>query len=165
MKKPSDLKGKKFGRLTVVSKYPVKSSGGAIRWRCVCDCGAKSVVISSNLTSGSVKSCGCLQKDTAKGPKPKHGMAYSSEYNTWKNIRQLCGNKNNTNFKYYGALGIIVCERWQVSFENFLEDMGPKPSEKSKLLRFDNSLGFDSLNCFWGQGTENTITDKEVELI
>lgn len=164
MKKPNNLKGKKFGRLTAVSIYPVKSAGGAIRWRCVCDCGAKSVVISSNLTSGATKSCGCLQKDKAIGPKPKHGMAYSSEYSIWKNIKQLCNNKNNVNYQYYGQVGITVCDRWNNSFENFLSDMGPKPSKTSKFLRFDNSLGFDPLNCFWGPGQEKEILEKELEL-
>lgn len=160
MKKPSDLKGKKFGRLTAVSIYPVKSPAGAIRWRCICDCGAKSVVISSNLVSGATKSCGCLRRDKAKGPKPKHGMAHSSEYTSWKNMRQLCNNKNNVNYRYYGGAGIRVCERWQVSFENFINDMGSRPTEKSKLLRFDNSKGFDPLNCFWGPRTEEAIIDK-----
>lgn len=54
-----DLRGKKFNRLTVVSRC---ESG----WECVCDCGSVVFNIPSDkLKSGNTKSCGCLQKEKA----------------------------------------------------------------------------------------------------
>ena len=45
-----------------------------------------------------------------------------------------CSSPSNPNFKYYGAEGVSVCDRWVISkggsFENFLNDMGPKPEGK-----------------------------------
>ena len=35
-------------------------------WRCRCDCGRETVVRQSNLQSGHVKSCGCLQREISK---------------------------------------------------------------------------------------------------
>lgn len=51
--KKLDLTGKRFGSLTV--KHEVESG----KWLCMCDCGRETIVITSNLTSGHTKSCGC----------------------------------------------------------------------------------------------------------
>lgn len=58
-----DLTGQKFGMLFVESRAPthIKPSGQrATMWNCVCDCGEKTVVSTSELRSGGTKSCGCL---------------------------------------------------------------------------------------------------------
>lgn len=54
-----DLTGKRFGRLTAL--YWI----GDGRWRCKCDCGNETDVITYNLQNGTTKSCGCLQKERA----------------------------------------------------------------------------------------------------
>jgi hypothetical protein len=60
--KPSEIKGKRFGRLLAMAC--VGSDGkGRLVWECVCDCGAVKKVSSSNLTTGVVRSCGCLHSD------------------------------------------------------------------------------------------------------
>lgn len=51
----ADLLGKRFGKLTVVSREP-KSK----KWKCQCDCGGIVYVTGSNLRFGHVQSCGCL---------------------------------------------------------------------------------------------------------
>ena len=53
--------GKRFGRLTVTS-YAGKRDG-MHRWKCVCDCGNKTIVGQTLLQSGKTKSCGCLQSE------------------------------------------------------------------------------------------------------
>ena len=58
-----DLTGKKFGKLTVVSRNSDKISQCGQRrttWNCVCDCGNKTIVSSNNLRRGHTNSCGCL---------------------------------------------------------------------------------------------------------
>ena len=58
-----DLTGKKFGKLTVVSRNADKISPCGQRhttWNCVCDCGNKTIVSSNNLRRGHTNSCGCL---------------------------------------------------------------------------------------------------------
>lgn len=56
-----DLKGKKFGRLTVVSREASKN--GKVRWLCKCTCGNFKTVTSENLKSGRVQSCGCYHME------------------------------------------------------------------------------------------------------
>lgn len=56
-----DLTGKRFGRLTVIKQ--VNSDTSQRRWLCKCDCGSTTEAISYWLTSGHVKSCGCLRSD------------------------------------------------------------------------------------------------------
>ncbi len=54
-----DLIGKRFGKLTVLSRFPSKDKWGRILWLCQCDCGNTQKAITSNLKSGRVRSCGC----------------------------------------------------------------------------------------------------------
>lgn len=60
-----DITGKKFGRLTVISRAENKSKGRAAYFRCVCDCGNEKVVQGQDLRKGTIRSCGCLQKEGA----------------------------------------------------------------------------------------------------
>lgn len=64
MPKALDLTGKKIGKLTVL--YPLKErKNGKIQWHCKCECGNEIDVISSSLSRGNTKSCGCLQRERA----------------------------------------------------------------------------------------------------
>lgn len=61
MAKAADLTGKRFGRLVVTEK--LQSRKGRIVWRCKCDCGDYTDVISTYLTTGQTTSCGCVKKE------------------------------------------------------------------------------------------------------
>lgn len=63
-KKPIDITGQKFGRLTAI-----RYSGGE-KWLCDCDCGNQSLVRGSHLRSGQTQSCGgkgrsCIRRELA----------------------------------------------------------------------------------------------------
>lgn len=64
-----DLAGLESGRLTLIAEMPGKRVGGqAVRqWLCICECGTWRIVIQPTLVGGRSKSCGCLQKETARG--------------------------------------------------------------------------------------------------
>lgn len=157
----NSLYGKKFGRL-VALKPNGRSKNRFIIWRCLCSCGQKVNVISSNLRNGNTKSCGCVQKEKAKkrlfrkpGLTRTHGMSGSTTYKTWVSMMQRCGNSNSIEFKNYGARGITVCKRWN-KFQNFLQDMGAKPSGLHQLDRINNSMGYSLSNCRWATPIENS---------
>lgn len=54
-----DLKGQRFGKLTVKKRVGTNHHRKAL-WRCKCDCGKMTTVCSGDLQSGNTKSCGCL---------------------------------------------------------------------------------------------------------
>lgn len=58
-----DLRWKKFGRLTVLSRTATQKSRGM--WSCQCDCGKTTTVSTSNLKRNKVRSCGCLKKEVS----------------------------------------------------------------------------------------------------
>lgn len=57
-----DLKGRRFGRLTVVRDSSERSKQREIIWLCQCECGKDALVRTSGLM-GTTKSCGCLQRE------------------------------------------------------------------------------------------------------
>ena len=59
---PIDLTGKKFGRLTVMSRVR-NNKDGRTMWRCKCDCGNERIVSGKCLRNGHTSSCGCLASE------------------------------------------------------------------------------------------------------
>jgi hypothetical protein len=143
-----------FGRLTVVMLLAIEVNylGKRSRvWLCRCVCGNLTSVQSRYLNSGNTKSCGCLDLDRKK--KIVHGESNSRmtlEYRAWISMKGRCYNKNHHKYPDYGGRGIRVCARWRTSYENFLEDMGRKPSRNHSLDRFPNNDGnYEPSNCRW----------------
>ena len=76
-----------------------------------------------------------------------HGMIYTPTYKSWANMKDRCLNKNNRAYKWYGAKGINVCDKW-LSFIAFFNDMGEMPLGFS-IERIDTKKGYCKDNCEW----------------
>lgn len=77
-----------------------------------------------------------------------HGKCKSPEYQIWAAIKKRCNNPNNKQFHDYGGRGIDICGEW-LFFENFIKDMGKRPSKEFVIDRVDNSRGYSKENCKW----------------
>lgn len=94
----------------------------------------------------------------------KHGGCGTLTYARWKSMMARCHNPNATNYKYYGALGMAVCERWH-DFTSFLADMGECPARSMTLDRKENSKGYEPGNCQWAtQAAQNKNRSHCVQL-
>lgn len=84
--KIKDLTGQKFGKLTAI-KYDHERNG-KIYWLCECECGNTHIVMDSNLTSGKIKSCGCLAKEKREKAKKKTTRQYKTRNNKGGEIKK-----------------------------------------------------------------------------
>lgn len=88
--------------------------------------------------------------------------AQTPTYKSWAHMHQRCRNPKCRQYKWYGARGVRVCERWE-SFENFLADMGERPNGKT-LDRIDGEGDYEPGNCRWATSSEQQRNRSNVKL-
>ena len=83
----------------------------------------------------------------------------------WESMIARCHNSQHGAFKWYGARGIIVCDRWRESFGDFLFDVGRRPSAKHQLDRVDNSKGYFKENVRWATSKQQNNNRRDNRVI
>lgn len=145
-RKPIDLKGRQFGRLSVTREAEgYRSPGGQLhrQWLCLCACGETAKVRQQHLLNGHTESCGCASRDSHT----THGMSKTPAYRSWKSMMSRCYSEKDIGWKHYGGRGIGVCDRWH-DFLNFASDMGQPPKGMS-IDRIDPDGDYGPGNCRW----------------
>jgi hypothetical protein len=159
----------RFGRLTVVGEAPSKIAASGFEARCAlvrCDCGTEKIVRACCLSHGDTSSCGCFQREelgkAARTRTRTHGESRgggkrgTTEFIIWSGMKQRCYGTTSKHYGNYGGRGISICERWlgPDGFENFLADMGRRPSKRHSIDRINNDGNYEPGNCRWATASE-----------
>lgn len=173
-KRFKDLKGKVFGRLTVLgfAGRTVEGKCKQSRWFCRCECGELVKVPTQPLISGESKSCGCLAAELASQRLTVHGDCQSHErhylYTTRRSIIARCCNPKNKDYVRYGATGITLFEEWRnlyIAFRDYiLTNLGERPADH-QLDRRDNERGYEPGNLRWATPSENASNRRDTRFI
>jgi hypothetical protein len=159
--------GIQFNYLTFLSDAGRANGRKIGQFRCVC--GQEKILIVREVTSGKTKSCGCFRRSKTIAGNTKHGHAKrnraSPEYVCWAGMIVRCEDPKADRYARYGGRGITVCARWH-TFENFLADMGIKPSPEHSIERNNANGHYEPGNCRWATRTEqanNTARNRFIE--
>lgn len=145
----SEFIGRKYNKLTMLSTYMKRLPSGRGRTYAICQCECGNIYEGRlyQIKNGTRMSCGCMYR--------RHGdiKIYNSTFTSYRNMKERCNNPNYIGFHNYGGRGITVCDRWEESFDNFLEDMGERP-EGMSLDRIDVNGNYEPSNCRWATNKE-----------
>lgn len=148
-----DITGLRSGELVVLQYM------GRSKWLCRCDCGNLAAVHSVQLRNSKTRSCGHVVTAVLLERNTSHRRSGTREYAAWGGMLTRCTNPNSKDFNRYGGRGISVCERWR-TFENFLEDVGPKPSASHSLDRIDVNGNYEPGNVRWATLNEQAANKR-----
>lgn len=82
-------------------------------------------------------------------PCPTCGRTWKGAYDVWIGIKSRCLNPNAPGYQNYGGRGIKMCERWQESYQAFVDDVGDRPSARHTLDRINNDGDYEPGNVRW----------------
>ena len=164
-----NIKGQKFGRLTVL-EYTHSNNDNKACWDCVCDCGKKINTSGKSLRTGKTKSCGCLALEIRIEANRTHGdcsrkTGKTKEYTIWRGIKDRCLNPKNKNYKNYGGRGIKIDASWIDDYGAFLKDMGRAPKGSPTIDRINTLGNYEASNCRWATWKEQQNNRTNNKLI
>lgn len=96
----------------------------------------------------------------------------TKEYIAWRGMLARCYKPTEQAYRFYGAIGHYVCERWRNSFDAFLSDVGPAPSRLHSIDRADTLKHYtcgkcdecvqksDPANCRWATKAQQVHNQK-----
>lgn len=147
--------GTVFGNWTVLGGEEYRKSNRYIKCRCLC--GKEKFVQLNSLKSGDSAKCGTC---SGKEKNIIHGLRSHPLYYTWHGMIQRCYGTKRKDYGRYGGRGITVCDRWKDSLENFIHDMGEKPSPKHSIDRINNDGNYEPSNCRWATPTQQASNKR-----
>ena len=163
-----DLKGQKFGRLTVLAYAEYRNE--AAHWICLCDCGAEVIVNGASLRNGHTRSCGCLSRELAatrcRDTKTVHGLRNTRLFGIWNGMKQRCNNPKRPKFPNYGGRGVTVCAEWLNDFKAFYDwAVANGYTDELTIDRIDVNGNYCPENCRWVPKAEQAYNKTTSERI
>ena len=74
-------------------------------------------------------------------------------YRIWYSMKARCYRQSHNRYKYYGARGITVCDKW-LKYEGFYEDMNKDYKPGLTLDRIECNGNYEKNNCRWATQKE-----------
>jgi len=158
-----NLKGQKFGELTVLGY--AGGDGKKSWWKTRCSCGSVQLHVGAELRKGHTRSCGCRKGEWIRERITRHGRSSHPLHHVWSSMIARCTYPKAAAYPRYGGRGISVCERCGV-FENFWEDMAGSWEPGLSLDRIDNAANDPPENCRWAtprQQARNTSKNRMID--
>lgn len=159
---------RRYGLLAVVEKG---THGRKLitKWRCKCDCGVEREIFQDQLVAGRARSCGTC-KENQRRAATVHGATAggkpTAEFRIWKGIKERCTNAASKSYPRYGGRGIRICDRWAQSFQNFVDDVGPRPTMRHSLDRYPENNGhYEPGNVRWTTPKQQSANRQNSRLL
>lgn len=130
-----------------------------------CHCGRQFETLIRSVVTGNTKSCGCWGSKSRSIRFTQHGLSQHDVYKTWCGIKTRCYNKNRNDYKYYGAIGIILSKEFhdlQTFFDyvSKLERYELRHDLKLTIDRIDVRGNYERGNLRWATRLEQALNQR-----
>jgi len=160
-----DLTGNQYGRLTVL-RFVGVSTTNAKYWECQCECGAIKTIAAKHFTTGKTVSCRCFGNENTSRVNRTHGESNwtgdTPEYRAYMSAKQRCTSPSIKCWHNYGGRGI---EFRFATYEEFLAEVGRKPTPQHSLERIDVDGHYEVGNVKWATAQEQARNKRGNVLI